>query len=80
MSASRQQLLDPKPLSVTPSLCAQIAARGAFKEAMGTGDGKGKCGARLLEPVMKVSTVGYVRDATPVILHCPTCMLSALPS
>jgi hypothetical protein len=32
----------------------QIAARGAFKEAMGTGSGSGKCGARLLEPIMKV--------------------------
>jgi len=36
-------------------MSAQIASRGAFKEAMGTGGGTGKCGARLLEPVMKVS-------------------------
>jgi len=33
------------------ALAFQIAARGAFKEAMG------KCGARLLEPIMKVEVV-----------------------
>ena len=33
------------------ALAFQIAARGAFKEAMG------KCGVRLLEPIMKVSPV-----------------------
>lgn len=33
------------------ALAFQIAARGAFREAMQ------KCGARLLEPVMKVCTV-----------------------
>jgi len=33
------------------ALAFQIAARGAFKEAMG------KCGARLLEPIMKVEVI-----------------------
>lgn len=32
-------------------LCFQLAARGAFREAMG------KCGARLLEPIMKVEVL-----------------------
>mmetsp|Transcript_25121 Transcript_25121/g.64871 ORF Transcript_25121/g.64871 Transcript_25121/m.64871 type:complete len:780 (+) Transcript_25121:142-2481(+) len=39
------------------ALAFQIAARGAFKDAMGTGGGSGKCGARLLEPIMKVEVI-----------------------
>lgn len=35
----------------SPKTAPQIAARGAFRDAMG------KCGARLLEPVMKVEVI-----------------------
>ena len=55
-------------MAPSPAAPAQIAARGAFRDAMG------KCGARLLEPVMKVEVItpedhmGDVIGGWPVLL------------